>query len=125
MDALPQAFRQGIDEFNRGYFFEAHDLWEELWREMSGPRAQFLQGLIQVAVALHHLRNGNLAGAQRLLAAGMEKLSGPVPEQEPLAVDALLAALAPLRKQISAGAIPTDWTAPQIQWKSFPIPSNE
>ena len=118
-------FQEGIALFNRGQFFDCHEALEEVWLQSYGVRKKFLQGLIQVAVALHHLRNGNLAGAQRLLAAAVEKLSGPVPDSETIDVDALLAALAPLRKQLSAGEMPGNWQAPQILWKALPRASTE
>jgi uncharacterized protein len=59
-------FLQGVAHFNRGEFFEAHEAWELVWRETTGPRASFYKGLIQCAVALHHARRGNLEGARRL-----------------------------------------------------------
>lgn len=50
-------FRHGIDLFNRGDFFEAHETWEEIWRSTTPePRALF-QGLIQVAAAMHQFRD--------------------------------------------------------------------
>jgi hypothetical protein len=88
MGTLPEGFRQGIEEFNRGYFFEAHDLWEELWREMSGPRAQFYQGLIQVAVGFYHLGNRNPRGARSQLAKGLAKLDAFQPVCERIDVEA-------------------------------------
>ena len=36
---------------------------------------EFYQGVLQVAVALHHWRNGNFGGAISLLKGGMEYLS--------------------------------------------------
>ena len=118
-------FQEGIALFNRGQFFDCHEALEEVWLQSYGDRKKFLQGLIQVAVALHHLRNGNLAGAQRLLAVAVEKLSGPVPDSQTIDGDALLAALAPLRKQLSAGEMPGNWSAPQILWKALPRASTE
>jgi uncharacterized protein len=56
----------GIEHFNTCEFFEAHEVWEELWTEESGGSRKFYQGLIQVAVALHHFGNGNLRGAKKL-----------------------------------------------------------
>ena len=43
----------GIDLFNHGYYWEAHEVWEELWNEQGrrGPRADFLKGLIKLAAA--------------------------------------------------------------------------
>src|SRR5690606_4025898 len=59
-------FLQGIAYFNECDFFEAHEVWEDLWSEIQGPSRRFYQGLIQVAVCLHHFGNGNLRGAQKL-----------------------------------------------------------
>ena len=60
-------FDRGVDEFNRGYYFECHDTLEELWSGLRGPVRDFFQGLIQVSVAFYHLGNGNLAGMQSML----------------------------------------------------------
>jgi predicted metal-dependent hydrolase len=56
----------GIQFFNRRDFFEAHEVWEDLWQECAGPERRFYQGLIQAAVGLHHFSNGNLRGAAKL-----------------------------------------------------------
>jgi predicted metal-dependent hydrolase len=56
----------GIVLFNRGDFFEAHEVWESLWMETASPEKKFYQGLIQAAVALCHFCNGNLRGAAKL-----------------------------------------------------------
>ena len=47
----------GIVLFNRGDFFEAHEVWESLWMETFTPEKKFYQGLIQAAVALCHFCN--------------------------------------------------------------------
>ena len=56
----------GILLFNRGDFFEAHEVWEDVWVETAGPDKQFFQGLIQAAVGLCHFCNGNVRGAIKL-----------------------------------------------------------
>lgn len=56
----------GIVLFNRGDFFEAHEVWESLWMETHGPEKPFVQGLIQAAVGLCHFCNGNVRGAVKL-----------------------------------------------------------
>lgn len=56
----------GILFFNRRDFFEAHEVWEDLWADAAGPERRFYQGLIQAAVALFHFGNGNLGGASKL-----------------------------------------------------------
>ncbi len=59
-------FLAGVRHFNQCDFFEAHEEWEELWTDYQGPSRKFYQGLIQVAVCLHHFGNGNTRGAIKL-----------------------------------------------------------
>ncbi len=56
----------GILFFNERDFFEAHEVWEELWADSTGPERRFYQGLIQAAVGLFHFGNRNLRGAIKL-----------------------------------------------------------
>ena len=70
-----QIFQEGIDHFNARRFFEAHEVWEELWLRAPEPEKNFLQGLIQLAAGWHHYLRGNSSGAESLLAAGVVKLS--------------------------------------------------
>jgi predicted metal-dependent hydrolase len=67
--------REGIELFNRAEFFEAHEALEDVWRAAPQPEKKFLQGLIQVAVALHHHRNGNRAGARSVLRRAFRNIS--------------------------------------------------
>lgn len=53
--------------FNRGLFYEAHDVLEELWLgERGGPDGLFYKGLIQLAGAFVHLQKGRLRPAAAL-----------------------------------------------------------
>lgn len=54
-------------------FFECHEVMEELWLEEG--RSPLYQGLLQVAVGLHHHGNDNVSGAIKLFRAGIEKLT--------------------------------------------------
>jgi uncharacterized protein len=89
---------QGIGLFNRRQYFEAHEIWEDAWRESTGEPAMFLQGLIQVAAAFVKLQRGQPRGMLALLDAGAGKLR-PIPNRR-YRVDheALLAALPPWRQ---------------------------
>ena len=61
--------------FNRDRdYYDCHDVMEELWLEEG--RNRFWQGLLQVAVGLHHYGNRNYTGAAKLLRAALEKLDG-------------------------------------------------
>jgi hypothetical protein len=66
MDAYDPRYLAGIVLFNEGDFFEAHEVWEDLWSEAHGNERRFYQGLIQAAVGLCHFGNGNLGGAAKL-----------------------------------------------------------
>jgi uncharacterized protein len=57
-----ELYRAGIRHFNEGEYFEAHEVWEELWHAASGIKHDFYHGLIQAAVALEHYRRSNPRG---------------------------------------------------------------
>lgn len=69
-----QQFERGVALFNARKFFQAHEAWEELWLAELQPEKTFLQGLIQLAAALHHYSRGNSRGAKSLLSSGIAKL---------------------------------------------------
>ena len=71
MDGL----QKGIEEFNRGHFFEAHELWEEAWNEAVGEEKRFYQGLVQLAAGYHKLSLAQYKGARKLLERGTQTLS--------------------------------------------------
>jgi predicted metal-dependent hydrolase len=52
-------------------YYECHEVMEELW--LNEGRNRLLQALLQVAVGLHHFRNGNLEGAIHLFEAALAK----------------------------------------------------
>jgi uncharacterized protein len=65
---------QAFGEFNRGDWFECHETLEDLWIGSEGEMREFYQGLLQIAVALHHWRGGNYKGSVLLLTSGAHKL---------------------------------------------------
>lgn len=53
--------------FNRGWFYESHDVLEELWlSDRHGPNYGFYKGLIQFAGAFVHLQKNRLKPAAAL-----------------------------------------------------------
>jgi uncharacterized protein len=70
-DPSPARLRQGIDEFNRGQFFEQHETLELEWIEEADPVRYLYQGILQVGVGFEHLRRGNAYGARRLWRRGI------------------------------------------------------
>lgn len=68
------AIEQGISQFNAHAFWHAHESWEELWLPAVDPHKQFLQGLIQLAAAYHHVQRGTFSGGVRLFDAALRRL---------------------------------------------------
>jgi uncharacterized protein len=71
---MSKLLEKGINYFNRGHYFDAHEAWEDLWRASGGPLRLFYQGLVHAAVGLHHLSRGNLNGTRAQLTKSLEKL---------------------------------------------------
>lgn len=76
---LPAGVREGIVLFNRGEFYEAHEVIEHEWHAERGTVRALYQGILQIGVGLHHTRNGNYRGAELLLGDGIEKVSRFLP----------------------------------------------
>lgn len=77
-------YRTGIDLFNKGEYFEAHEVLEEIWTSCRGQDRYFLQALIHYAVAFHHERSNNREGARLQLQKGLRKLAGYLPRHQDL-----------------------------------------
>jgi predicted metal-dependent hydrolase len=78
--ARDERIRRGVELFNGHEFWHAHEAWEEVWLRAEGDEKQFLQGLIQLAAAYHHVKRGTSPrGAVRLFDAALRRLQ-PFPE---------------------------------------------
>jgi predicted metal-dependent hydrolase len=98
-----QALRLGARQVNEGYFFEAHDTLEEAWSGLRGEARDFFQGLIQVAVALYHWRNGNRGGCLTMFDRGLTRLKRYPDAYCGLEVGALRLEAAAARERVEAG----------------------
>lgn len=89
-EEVPRDIAAFAECWNRGQFFAAHEILEVRWMQ---ERDSGLQGLIQLAAAMHHLSNGNLRGAKTMLERAVRRLCDP--NNAPCALDeAALAAFA-------------------------------
>ncbi len=66
--AYPDAYREGIELFNAGAYYDCHEVLEGLWMtlEPRTPEWEHLRALIQAAVLMYHLERGNRPGVERL-----------------------------------------------------------
>jgi len=77
---LPPLVIKGIEEFNRGEYFEQHETLEAAWRAEPGPIRELYQGILQVGVACYQIERGNLPGALKMLERGLRRLRQFTPE---------------------------------------------
>ena len=104
------AFDAGLEAYERGDVFLAHELLEPAW--MGTPdlaERELIQGLIKLAAAFVHAARGNPAGVAKNLRGARERLENAGDAGEPTGVDVptLLAAIEDrLAAPIDVGAPP-------------------
>lgn len=61
----PSAVR-GIEEFNRGEYFEAHEYLEMAWKDDQSSGRELYRAILQIAVAYYQILRGNYKGAAKM-----------------------------------------------------------
>lgn len=74
LDWTQDPLAEGLQRYQTGEFFAAHESWESLWMVAGEPEKKFLQGLILVTAAFHHLERNNPVGTRRLLERALLRL---------------------------------------------------
>jgi uncharacterized protein len=92
----------GLRLFNAKRYFDAHEAWEDLWRESAGEERQWIQGLVQIAVALHHHSSGNHSGAVSVMKKARRNLAGCTPMFRRLDIERLRNDLDGLQEELSS-----------------------
>jgi uncharacterized protein len=110
-----EKFELGLAHFNSQKFFEAHEVWEEVWLVEAEPEKTFLQGLIQLAAAYHHYEHGNPSGAESLLASGIVKLSRFPEHHRGLSIGELREAAKRWARLLGEGKNPGSSRLPRIE----------
>jgi hypothetical protein len=59
-------YLRGIDLFNHGFYWEAHECWEAVWNDLGrqGATADFIKALIALAAAAIKVRQGRPRGVR-------------------------------------------------------------
>jgi len=97
-------FQEGIDLFNRGEFFLAHEAWEEIWRSTTPEPRELFQGLVQVAAGLHQILDlKRTAGPRNTLAKARSHLEPCAPAMCGLDVAGLLASVGQWQEWLESG----------------------
>jgi predicted metal-dependent hydrolase len=86
----PAELERGLELIDRGEYFEAHEVLEDLWRAAEAAERDFFQGLVHVAVAWHHAGRGNRPGYERQLEKAARRLGPYAPTHRGVDVRDLL-----------------------------------
>lgn len=73
-EPLSALARAGIEEFNRGAYFEQHELLEAAWRAEERPIREMYQGILQIGIAFLQIERLNWAGAVKMFRRGLPRL---------------------------------------------------
>lgn len=90
---LPPDFVKAISLFNRRYYWETHEILEDLWMEEVGKTKTFYQAIIQGAAALYHVLNANPKGVIKLSGDSLAKILGPRENPWEIDITPLISAL--------------------------------
>jgi predicted metal-dependent hydrolase len=66
-EPLSDLARIGIERFNQGAYYPAHDALEEAWVRDEGPGRDLYRGMLQVGIAYYQIEKGNYRGAVKML----------------------------------------------------------
>ncbi len=66
-------FLEGVKLYNAGYYWEAHEAWEDVWRSQEGDAKTFVQGFVEIAGGCSFLKLSKVPSALYLFGKGIEK----------------------------------------------------
>jgi len=105
---------EGLRCYRAEEFFAAHEHWESVWLGSKEPEKAFLQGLIQVAAAFHHLQRGNSQGTRSLLERARQRLERYPEYFWGIDVTSLCQEIAEWLQLLEAGRATHDRSYPQL-----------
>jgi uncharacterized protein len=107
---------KGLRCYRAREFFAAHEHWEIVWLHAEEPEKTFLQGLIQVAAAFHHLERGNFRGTRSLLERAQRRLEGYPNFFWEMDVSSLCKEIAAWLQLLEAGKATHDHSYPRLDY---------
>jgi uncharacterized protein len=119
---VPTLF-EAIEMFNHREFYACHDALESIWNDAVSADKNFYQGILQIAVGLHHLGSKNWHGAAILLGEGISRLRYYQPDYENVDVASLIGESAELLTTLQhVGAEGISDLVQQIEHGSLELP---
>jgi uncharacterized protein len=99
------SLERGLELMRAERWFDAHEAFEDEWRETLDPERDFLQGLVHVTVAWHHAARGNAPGASRQLEKAKRRLNSYAPAHRGVDVAAVLGQVEAASARVEAGLL--------------------
>jgi hypothetical protein len=79
LEPLSELGQKGIEEFNKGDYYESHEYLEDAWNEDTGPARDMYKAVLQVAVAYLQIERENYSGAVKMFLRARQWLE-PLPD---------------------------------------------
>ena len=115
--------RRGVDLFNDGHYWHAHEAWEEAWTpDRWGVDRGFWKGLIQIAAGCLHCERRNRRGARSKWTGGVEYLRPYLPRHHGVDLEPLVRRVDELLVAVESGTWPTPGELPRIEAGDAPRP---
>ncbi len=121
-DLLPldENHRLGIEFFDAGNYFGAHEAWETCWIAAKGTDEQeFFKGLAQLGAGYTHWARGNAHGADALLGRALSRIRDRGTPHRGIDIDAL-ERLIELDRTEAAAAATEGRPLPELGARSVP-----
>jgi predicted metal-dependent hydrolase len=116
------AFLEGAKLFNEGYFWEAHEAWEEVWRGREGDAKSFMQGFVEAAAGCNFLKQAKRANAIYLLGKSIEKFRQFENLHVGFALRPFVDGLGVLVNALQSGADPRSANGKSVSIPRIPLP---
>ena len=116
---VSDALKEGIQLFNEGEYEESHEDFEHGWLASESGDSDFFKGLVQAAICLHKLEQGQRDGAKKLHSGMRRYLASFLPTHRGVNVESLLLGMRVFLEPILSEEGSIDWAmAPKIDLSS-------
>jgi 8-oxo-dGTP pyrophosphatase MutT (NUDIX family) len=105
---VENGLRLGLQQIERGEYFEAHETLEDVWRAAEPAEKDFFQGLVHVTVAWYQAGRGNRVGCERQLEKAARRLAPFAPEHRGVGIEVLLLSVERARRTVAGGSLDLD-----------------
>ena len=105
---LPDKVQKGIQHFNQGDYYEAHEWFEDAWRETPDPSREFYRALLHISGGFYRLTQGKPTAAKKFFSHAEKWLSEFPDDHQGFDLQQLRRNLGKIIKQIDQGHPPAE-----------------